>query len=751
MHGLIHVVFKDFIIEEFGEPIWLQIVQRCSLDNDEGILELRQYEDELTLAAIAAGVEVLGVSLETALGLFGGFFVRYLARQGWTSMLSSMGNSLQEFLANLNEMHSVLERDFRSSIFPFFSTYTDDDGRYYLTYSSRRFLPGLVIGILKELALVLFSVNLELDELHRDSSKITWRASEISVTSNTCEAALPEEEHAGKQLSFLEFHEALISMFRVPSCAWSQSCKVADEQQEVLVLPVGGGDAKLDYEAVSPMQNKNLAPSPSHGSAAQDLDDTESLLAPGPPGSEPDDSLASAAKIREEFSIEPGISLETWFSTQDAETRLDLAQGLSRAVPATRVACQWYELGGLAASQTSFWKPQSRSDSFYSWSENIGMHVADDESSTPFHFVSHCWWPPQDWHAVMGDKCCYEDIKAAELCIVAKDLCAESLQDATRWQEAKFWIDKCCIRQGDQEIMSLSIQLIEEFIQLCDGMIVLFSWSYFSRLWCVYEWACCLVFHEPENLLICAESFYREATEDRFLHAIRNFSVDACQCSDPRDRHVLEQKIHDYYGSRENFERFLRISVIAITARSLAARGARCELGLSKWVQLASDLGFHELAEALHAADPVAWRRHALEGKVNSLTRDIQTLIKMQSDEWFARKVAPILATERARAVQQNISTSMTLRRSSVKKARTESHTHRHAQQSPFGHQVSAPPDMQTPRATKCDTTCAAWSAKAWFRSRSRLLLPGSRRKQDDKKAVTLAFHSIGTPDCDAG
>ncbi|CAE8693488.1 unnamed protein product, partial [Polarella glacialis] len=123
-----------------------------------------------------------------------------------------------------------------------------------------------------------------------------------------------------------------------------------------------------------------------------------------------------------------------------------------------------------------------------------------------------------------------------------------------------FWIDKCCIRQGQPELMKLCILLIEEFIQLCDGMVVIFNWSYLTRLWCVYEWACFLVFHEPEDLTICAGSFYRDSTEALFLEAVRHFSVDACQCSVPADRDILEQKINGYYCSKGHFERFLQIT-----------------------------------------------------------------------------------------------------------------------------------------------------------------------------------------------
>ncbi|CAJ1448519.1 unnamed protein product [Effrenium voratum] len=145
-------------------------------------------------------------------------------------------------------------------------------------------------------------------------------------------------------------------------------------------------------------------------------------------------------------------------------------------------------------------------------------------------------------------------------------------------------------------------------------MVVILTWSYLQRLWCVYEWACFLVFHEPHDLVICAESLYRAGTEERFLESVRHFSVRSCQPGS------------QYYGCCENFERFLR--VIAITVRCLAARAARNHLCIGKWISLAEELG-----------------------------------LKAQSDTWFAEHMFPILAAERRRAVQRHIFRTMILRK----------------------------------------------------------------------------------------
>ena len=44
-------------------------------------------------------------------------------------------------------------------------------------------------------------------------------------------------------------------------------------------------------------------------------------------------------------------------------------------------------------------------------------------------------------------------------------------------QNFDFKVDKCCIPQDDQGLLELFIGHIEEFIQLCDGMIVIFTWT----------------------------------------------------------------------------------------------------------------------------------------------------------------------------------------------------------------------------------------------------------------------------------
>jgi len=691
MHGLIHTVWKKFIEEHYGPDVWVKALQACGMEDDAEFLEFKQHEDKLTHEVMSASMGAASISLETSLERFGAFFVQFMVRQGWTQWLQAMGSSLQEFVQNLNDMHHVLERDFRSACFPMFTTARCGED-FLLTYSSSRFVPSLTMGVLREVAATLFDVHVELVKMGGDGkTEITWKVLQTPLrragdASRKASAAIPG-------FSWFDLHSVLASVCCNTTDVFSASCC-----QQDMVMPSEEVVAD-EAEHVDPEQSRR-SPETSRtsvclGSVGEDED-----VAGVTPESAQEDSLPSIAKIRQKFQIPAASSVLQWLSEQDSDHRLELARMLQRAVPAGRVACHWYELSAHEGEHTSFWKPQLKSEEFYLWSESVrctssrsepearplqplaghsvvlwyaqqqGWAAADasDECEIPLRFVSHSWWPPQDWHQVMGDKCNYEAIKAAELCIAAKDLSADYLHDASRWEEARFWIDKCCIRQNDQEFMSLSIQLIEEFMQLCDGMVVIFTWSYLERLWCVYEWACFLVFHEPHDLVICAESLYRAGTEERFMESVRRFSVEKSQCTDPQDRTILEQKISEYYGCSENFERFLRVSVIAIIGRCLASRGARNRTGLCNWVALADELGFKDLANGLRLADPDAWRQQALD-EVETSKQDLQSCIKAQNDAWFADHISPILAAERRRAVQVNVFRTMLLRKHYVRKA----------------------------------------------------------------------------------
>lgn len=271
------------------------------------------------------------------------------------------------------------------------------------------------------------------------------------------------------------------------------------------------------------------------------------------------------------------------------------------------------------------------------WGTKVGR-PCDYELSSPVEtahrFVTHSWSAPGNWKDVMGDRCSYADIKAMELYMVAKDIAEEELVADRSWKDVTFWVDKCCIPQ-QHSLTEMCIGMIEEFIRRSDGMVVLFSWDYFDRLWCVYEWAAFLVHHSAANVHICSEMFLRPATRALYMDSIRNFSVRNAKCFHEPDRALLKDKISQYYVSEAAFERFAKCTAIAVLSRSAVHRAGRStwemEAELEPLRELCQELGLPGLRAALLKPDPILWRRRAVGERTWSKALPSSSVAKVSS------------------------------------------------------------------------------------------------------------------------
>lgn len=288
------------------------------------------------------------------------------------------------------------------------------------------------------------------------------------------------------------------------------------------------------------------------------------------------------------------------------------------------------------------------------------------------YFVSHCWPAPCDWddHFVRGDEKtrAYEYKKVLQLNSTLKLIqrqeingCPQSSEKTVRWEDLICWVDKACIPQDDAEAKMASISLIEEFIKQSNGLIVLLAWNYFSRLWCVYEWACFLVLHHPLNVEIGLDAFLKHRPDETlplFIQSIEDISVQKCQCFKEDDRSILEGKVFHYYQgdtkseSFSSFERFAKYTAISLMAKEIIVwRASADEAAELAWLQplrdLASRLGFSHLHQALQAARPAIWFKqcHRVGNEFNDVF-----------NEWNVQVVVPLLFAERDRAVRHEIS-----------------------------------------------------------------------------------------------
>eukprot|EP00947_MAST-08B_sp_MAST-8B-sp1_P006532 g6532.t1 len=626
MHGLIHVVLKSLVLEKFSAEAWAAILVELNIEDDAPILELKQYDDAVTVAGVTATAKVAGVPFDDALRVFGNYFVHFVHAGNHLRMLQSMGDDIASFLRNINHLHHQLERNFPDSVFPMFVVEESENKQSFtLSYRSLRgtAIAALVEGIIPELAKLLHGQDAAMTRL-----------------------------------------ETPVKDFFV---SWAVQVKPIEEEKNA--------------EADAPLSDAALAEAKEKGGAWHEA------LAEKP--EKPKASISRKTSRRGSATVMQTVhTFEEAYKGKDGDKRpkFEEADALLKKVNETvgiSASADVLMRGSLGETIAAEWTDEKALDDVHEfWKTNVGdqKHFALSKPvAKADRFVSHSWGQPDNWVEVMGEMCDYSNLKATELCMFSKDLAGQRAErgvgnEGESWKDVTFWVDKTCIPQK-HELLPRCVSLLEEFILRCDGIVVILTWSYFSRLWCVYEWAGFLANCDINKLQICADAFMRPSSMPFYIAAVENFSVAACKCAVESDRAILMEKLANHYASIDDFEEFVKttaIAVLALNGLKKSARGGEGRSEFDPWVELAERLGFKNLVAALNTAAPMDWRAQAMghdagAGKttdeekkedalndvLGSAARGWRHRFGLRADQWFADQVSPVLNEIKGRAVMK--------------------------------------------------------------------------------------------------
>jgi hypothetical protein len=161
MYGLVNKAVVDLITNKFGEETWKKIKAKAEVDIDV-FVSMDGYPDDITYRLVGAASEVLGITAEQVLETFGEYWVLYTANEGYGPLLKASGNTLREFLKNLDALHARVAIQMTELRPPRFQLIDIDDTTMRLEYHSPRAgLAPMVIGLLRGLG-IRFNVELEI-------------------------------------------------------------------------------------------------------------------------------------------------------------------------------------------------------------------------------------------------------------------------------------------------------------------------------------------------------------------------------------------------------------------------------------------------------------------------------------------------------------------------------------------------------------------------------------------------------------
>jgi predicted hydrocarbon binding protein len=151
MYGLVNKAIHDMVCDRYDQDTWQQIKQKAELKVDT-FLSMEPYPDDLTHKLVQAASEVLGLSAKEIMQAFGEYWVKYTASEGYGEILDMSGDTMTEFLENLDELHARVGASFPKLQPPSFECTDIEEDTLNLHYRSHREgLAPMVVGLLKGL------------------------------------------------------------------------------------------------------------------------------------------------------------------------------------------------------------------------------------------------------------------------------------------------------------------------------------------------------------------------------------------------------------------------------------------------------------------------------------------------------------------------------------------------------------------------------------------------------------------------
>ncbi len=181
MYGLVNKAIQDLVCDKFGEDKWAEI-KKLSNFEDDFFIGLQAYPDALTYTLVHNASKVLGADASVVMETFGEYWILYTAKEGYGEMLDLGGDTLSEFLNNLDMLHNRVSNIMPELVAPQFSTRNETEQSIELEYRSKREgMVPMVVGLLRGLGkrfnkenvvITHIQVKNEINDCH--AFKIEW-------------------------------------------------------------------------------------------------------------------------------------------------------------------------------------------------------------------------------------------------------------------------------------------------------------------------------------------------------------------------------------------------------------------------------------------------------------------------------------------------------------------------------------------------------------------------------------------------
>lgn len=147
MKGVIFNVLEKFVVENFGEEVYEDIIETSDLETTDPYVGPGTYPDEDMNKIVAKAVEKLKMPADDILVAFGRFAFPHLAAM-FPSFVDQHNNE-KDFLKSIEDViHVEVKKMYGDAYTPTFEYFNDVEGQLMIRYHSKRKLYKLMEGII---------------------------------------------------------------------------------------------------------------------------------------------------------------------------------------------------------------------------------------------------------------------------------------------------------------------------------------------------------------------------------------------------------------------------------------------------------------------------------------------------------------------------------------------------------------------------------------------------------------------------
>lgn len=151
MYGMVNNAIRSFVVEQHGPELWAEVCDRAGVDHGEFAATM-PYDDAVSLQLVEQSSAVTCMTVDALLRAIGRYWVQFALRSSFGPLIHFGGTRFEEFLGNLDAMHSKIQASLPELAPPSFKVEGAEDGTILVSYRSVRdglfpFVEGLFVGL----------------------------------------------------------------------------------------------------------------------------------------------------------------------------------------------------------------------------------------------------------------------------------------------------------------------------------------------------------------------------------------------------------------------------------------------------------------------------------------------------------------------------------------------------------------------------------------------------------------------------